>query len=42
MIIREEGQQGLAKLVKRIHYMVMDVNFTFGGDHFVAYTDVKL
>lgn len=37
-----EGDWGCAKWVKGINCMVMEGNQTFGGDHFVVYTHVKL
>lgn len=40
---RERGKWGgKRECVKRVNYMMMDGNYTFGGDHFLMYTDDKL
>lgn len=42
VVTREEEERRVINQVKGIYYMVMDGNDTFGGDHNVVYTDVKL
>ena len=39
---RGKGLEGWVKQVKEVNCMVMDDNYTCGGDHFVVYTDIKL
>lgn len=42
LVTRREGGWGIGKISEGVTFMVMDGNKTYGGDHLVVYTDVKL
>ena len=42
VVTRGERGWGRAKWVKGVNSMVTDGNYTFGGEHTVVYTEVKL